>query len=385
ALRAGSRGTIAVGTAGLVAVAAVATLALYGVPVWLVVVVPLVAGVGFTLWWLVAGSPVPLAPAGLLLGAAVAVSLHAPWLTAAALVVALVPAVTVLLREREPVAVATAGVAVAAALAALMWTVGELRAADPPWTALTGLLVLGVLVPGARRLPAGLVVAPAPGRAGVDIAAALTAVLLAESGLAAAAGQGAGWSASWAAVYLTVAGASASATALLDRERRQLGWVGGLLLAAATWVRLWEEGVRAPEAYTLPSALALLGVGLLRLRHDQDAATSVTLAPGLGLALVPSLLWALEEPAGLRALLLGLACLVLVLGGSRLGWTAPIAAGAVVGTLLIGWLALPYVGATVPRWVLLGLAGAVLLGTGATWERRLQEARQLRSYVRTLR
>ncbi|MGA8209867.1 MAG: hypothetical protein WB798_06900, partial [Nocardioidaceae bacterium] len=220
---------------------------------------------------------------------------------------------------------------------------------------------------------------------GVDIAAALTAVLLAESGLAAAAGQGAGWSASWAAVYLTVAGASASATALLDRERRQLGWVGGLLLAAATWVRLWEEGVRAPEAYTLPSALALLGVGLLRLRHDQDAATSVTLAPGLGLALVPSLLWALEEPAGLRALLLGLACLVLVLGGSRLGWTAPIAAGAVVGTLLIGWLALPYVGATVPRWVLLGLAGAVLLGTGATWERRLQEARQLRSYVRTLR
>jgi hypothetical protein len=39
----------------------------------------------------------------------------------------------------------------------------------------------------------------------------------------------------------------------------------------------------------------------------------------------------------------------------------------------------------VPRWVLIGLAGAVLIGLGASWERRLVEARQLMASVRGLR
>ena len=109
------------------------------------------------------------------------------------------------------------------------------------------------------------------------------------------------------------------------------------------------------------------------------------LAPGLGLALLPTLLWTLTEPAGLRALLLGLGCLLLVLAGSRLGWTAPVALGSVTGAVLVVWLAAPYVGAAVPRWVLIGLAGALLVTVGATWERRLVDARQLAGYVRRLR
>jgi hypothetical protein len=48
-------------------------------------------------------------------------------------------------------------------------------------------------------------------------------------------------------------------------------------------------------------------------------------------------------------------------------------------------LAAPYVGDAVPRWVLLGGAGTLLVGMGVTWERRLQEARHLMSYVRALR
>ena len=39
---------------------------------------------------------------------------------------------------------------------------------------------------------------------------------------------------------------------LLRADRRALGWVGGALLALASWVRLWDLGVHAPEAYTLP-------------------------------------------------------------------------------------------------------------------------------------
>jgi cell division protein FtsW (lipid II flippase) len=176
-----------------------------------------------------------------------------------------------------------------------------------------------------------------------------------------------------------------SATALLQPDRRALGSAGGALLAAASWVRLWDLGVTAPEAYTLPSAFVLLLVGLDRLRRDRSTSTMGTLAPGLSLVLAPSLLWVLAEPTGLRPLLLGLGCLVLVLAGARLGWTAPIALGAAAGALLVLRLAAPYVGDAVPRWVLLGAAGALLIAVGATWERRLADARSVVTYVRALR
>jgi len=191
--------------------------------------------------------------------------------------------------------------------------------------------------------------------------------------------------ASWAAVYLTALGVAVTIVSLQRTDRRSLGWVGGVLLASASWVRLADLGVNAPEAYTLPSAAALLLVGLVRLRRDPGSRTTTTLAPGVSLAVVPSLLWVLVEPTSPRALLLGLGCLVLVLLGARLGWTAPLVVGAVAGSLLVLRLAAPYVADAVPRWVLIGAAGALLLAVGATWERRVREARQMATYVRTLR
>jgi drug/metabolite transporter (DMT)-like permease len=76
---------------------------------------------------------------------------------------------------------------------------------------------------------------------------------------------------------------------------------------------------------------------------------------------------------------------VLVLGGARLRWTAPVVLGAAVGAVLVLRLAAPYVGDALPRWVLIGLAGAVLIAVGATWEHRLADARQVVGYVRGLR
>ncbi|NUR09095.1 MAG: hypothetical protein HOQ45_19060, partial [Nocardioidaceae bacterium] len=216
----------------------------------------------------------------------------------------------------------------------------------------------------------------------VEVGAAMAALPLGVAGTALAPVSE---QSSWAAVYLTVAGAAVTIVSLLRPDRRSLAWPGGFLLALASWVRLWDVGVREPEAYTLPSALVLIVVGLGHLHRHRGASTMTALAPGLTLALVPSLLWALSEPPGPRALVLGLACLLLVLGGVRLGWTAPIALGATVGALLVLRLAAPYIGSTVPRWVLIGGAGAVLLVAGATWERRLQEARHLVGYVRGLR
>ena len=53
------------------------------------------------------------------------------------------------------------------------------------------------------------------------------------------------------AVHLTLAGALVTTSSIVHPSRRLLAWPGGLLLAAATWVRLADLGVEAPEAYTL--------------------------------------------------------------------------------------------------------------------------------------
>jgi acyl dehydratase len=209
----------------------------------------------------------------------------------------------------------------------------------------------------------------------IEVAAALAAV--------AAAGSGVDGLTSLA-VHLTLAGALVTTSALLHRDRRLLAWPGGLLLAAATWVRLAQLGVEAPEAYTLPTAAALVLVGLHRLTRDRTAATSTTLLPGLLLATVPSLAWALAEPLTLRAGLLGGGCLALVLLGSRMRWSAPLLVGGVVGVALVLREAAPYLAET-PQWVLIGSAGALLTAVGVTWERRVVELRRAGTYVGRLR
>jgi len=186
------------------------------------------------------------------------------------------------------------------------------------------------------------------------------------------------------AVHLTLAGALVTTTALVHRDHRPLAWLGGLLLAAATWVRLYDVGVEAPEAYTLPTAVALVLVGALRLLRDPEADTRTTLLPGLALATVPTLLWVLVDPVSTRAVLLGLGCLVLLLAGVALRWSAPVVVGGLVGgTLVLRELA-PYA-ATWPQWALIGVAGTLLLGVGITWEARLRDLRRTAVYLGRLR
>ena len=163
-----------------------------------------------------------------------------------------------------------------------------------------------------------------------------------------------------------------------------LAWPGGLLLAAATWVRLLDLGVDVVEAYTLPSALALIAIGAWRLGRDDRSATMTVLAPGLTLATVPSLLAMLDDPYSLRALLLGAGCLSLTVAGAALRWSAPLVVGSVVGALLVLRELAPYA-AAVPTWVTIGISGAVLLMVGITWESRMSDVRRASGYVAALR
>lgn len=194
----------------------------------------------------------------------------------------------------------------------------------------------------------------------------------------------AGSSPSHRALELTVAGVAAGITAYLSKDRRKAGWVSGLLLAAASWIRLVDNNVQTVEWYTVPAATALLFYGARRLRHDPRESTWRCLLPGMGLALTPSLFLALDEPISWRGLLVAFASVTLVAVGLQVRLAAPF----VVGVVATGLLALRNiwpVAAFIPRWTLLFLVGGVLLGVGMTWESRVNDVRTAGGFVRGLR
>ncbi|MGW6574099.1 SCO7613 C-terminal domain-containing membrane protein [Streptomyces sp. NPDC054945] len=212
----------------------------------------------------------------------------------------------------------------------------------------------------------------------VEIAAAVAGVLA----LGLSAGR-----AGTLALVLALAGVVCAGAAVRP-ERRVLGWAAGALLAAATWVRLAEAGVSAPEAYTLPVTVPALVVGLLRRRRDPQASSWTAYGPGLAATLVPSLLAAWGDPGWMRPLVLGVVALVVTLLGARRRLQAPLLlGGAVLAAVAVHELA-PYVvqvAGALPRWVPPALAGLLLLAVGATYERRLRDARRLRAAIGRLR
>lgn len=370
--------------AGLLAAAGVVTLAASPVPVWTLLAAMLAVAAGFLAWWLSRPGVASLALAGVFLAGAVTVGAYDEWFTVAATTALLVGAGVVHLRAPGVETAAVAGAVVPVALVGDVWAWGALVGAEGTWTAVAGLLLLAATSLTLHLYPAHWwrCVAATAARTGVEVGAAAVALPLALAGVLS---DEAGRHATWTAVYLTLAGGAVVAMSLLRADRRVVAWPGSGLLVLATWVRLADIGVNEPEPYTLPAAVALVVVGGVRLRRDRGADTIAAVGPGLTLALVPSLLWALDEPLSLRGLLLGLACLALVLVGLRGQWSAPLVLGATVGAVLVVRMAAPYVDDAVPRWVLIGAAGALLIATGVTWERRLQEARHMVGYVRSLR
>jgi hypothetical protein len=341
----------------VVAVAAVATLASYGVALAAVVGALALAAVITARF----GRP---ALATTVAVVAVSAALPSAGLTAAACAAAVTGAV-LLLRARTTQATLVGGMLLPAASAGLVWS---------------GAAAVGVAV-DLRALPVLVVVgalAIARPRSEVEASAALAGLVASVASLDVAADQ-----LTALAIHLTVAGVLVTLSSLVHAERRVLAWPGGALLAAATWARLADLGVEAPEAYTLPSALVLILVALHRLWRIPGTSTAVLL-PGLTLATVPSLLWVLVDPVSPRAVLLGVACLALVLTGARLRWSAPLAVGAMVGGLLVVREVAPYA-SEMPQWVLIGFAGTILTVVGVTWEQRVLELRRATSYLGRLR
>jgi len=182
--------------------------------------------------------------------------------------------------------------------------------------------------------------------------------------------------AGWLSWVLAGCAVLALATALRP-DRRPAAVVGGLLLTASSWVRLGDAGVTAPEPYVLPLAAIALLLGHLRRRTDPLTPSWSAYGPGLSLLLIPSLLASFDDRTLTRPLLVGLTALVVLLLGARSRLQAPLALGGAVLAVDALQLLAPYA-AALPRWMPLALAGALLVGLGATYEQRRRDLDRLR-------
>lgn len=255
--------------------------------------------------------------------------------------------------------------------AALACAVGTALGWQPPHTAL---LVLAVPVAAALLAPRAGSPATVPVEA-TGAAAGVLAIGLAATDLP------------LLALVLALCGVITAGTAIRP-DRRSVGYVAAVLFVLATWVRLtaWEVGT--PEAYTVPVSVPALLVGHLRRRRDPRTSSWTAYGPGLAATLLPSLVAAWGDAHWTRPLLLGMAALSITLLGGGHSLQAPLVLGGTVLTLDALHELAPYliqVADALPRWVPPALAGLLLLSLGATYERRLRDARKMRDFLGSLR
>jgi hypothetical protein len=144
----------------------------------------------------------------------------------------------------------------------------------------------------------------------------------------------------------------------------------------------------SPEWWTVPAAMILLLFGGAAMRRSERSVSWPSLGPGTALLLLPSLLVVLDRGGTVRIVALTVIATVVVVVGALARLQAPFS----IGGLVLAVHAIVQLGpefaiwaGTVPRWVVLSLAGAVLLGLGITYEHRLAQAKTLRLRFQQMR
>ena len=184
-------------------------------------------------------------------------------------------------------------------------------------------------------------------------------------------------------MVLTIAGSAVCLVAVTHRDRALLSWAGTVVLGVATLLR-FDAGVSLPELYTLPAAALLVAAGAHQLRKDTSENSFTVLGSGLVLALLPSLLLALDEPVSLRGALIGAGGVLVLAVGVQQRLSAPFVLGALT-TAVLAVRHLGPVAEAVPRWISLGGVGLVLLLVGVTWEARRRNVATAQRYLAALR
>jgi hypothetical protein len=182
----------------------------------------------------------------------------------------------------------------------------------------------------------------------------------------------------------TVLGVTAIRPGRIDPYRSGLVITATALEVLAIWMLLRVASVAVPEAYTLPFAALALVIGLAELRRRPELGSWLAYGPALVAAFAPTLAIVLVTDASpLRRVLLIVAAVFTVAVGAVRRHKAPVTIGAIV-TAVSAANELVLIGRLLPWWVLLLLftaTGALLVGLGATYERRRAVQRLRGAYV----
>lgn len=170
-------------------------------------------------------------------------------------------------------------------------------------------------------------------------------------------------------------------------RRRGLGYLSvGLLLAAWTleWLLIW--GQREVQWYAIPAGLYLLGMGYLEWRQGSEASRSLArwIDRAAVLLLLGSAFWQSLTAANgwYYALLMGAEGLLMVWWGSARRLKRFLYAGVAGVTIdVVGQSIEPLLSDT-NRWIVLLIAGLVLVFVGALVERRLEQVKDLSAEFR---
>lgn len=181
---------------------------------------------------------------------------------------------------------------------------------------------------------------------------------------------------------LAAEGLAATAYAVLPR-RRPVVVLAVLAWSGAVWTLLADAGVETLEAFTLPVAALSLAGGLW-LRQAAPLPSWLSVGPAAAIALLPSAFASVDDEGLLRPMLTLVAAAVVLALGVALRSQAPVVIGAAAAAVVAVSQLAPYaIGA--PRWLTLGLTGAVLLALGARYEKRRSDAHRVAHWLAGLR
>jgi hypothetical protein len=185
-----------------------------------------------------------------------------------------------------------------------------------------------------------------------------------------------------------VLGLAASRPGRAERHRQTLIFAAAATEVLGVWLLMRSGNVSIPEAYSLPFAVFALLVGILELHRRPDLGSWLAYGPALVAGFLPSVVLVLmTDTSPARRVLVIVAGVLTVALGSVRRQKAPVVVGSVV-TAVAALHELLLLGRMLPWWVLLivfGLAGVLLVGLGATYERRRQSVSALRSALNRLR
>jgi hypothetical protein len=167
------------------------------------------------------------------------------------------------------------------------------------------------------------------------------------------------------------------------------GYVGSIIASIGTWVLLNDAHIDVIEAYTLPLAGLLAGIGTVQYMRGKKVGvvpgTMTTMGPALTVAIGPTTMFAMGTDDTLRFLLTIVALVGLVLAGVNLRLKAPVlfAGLALSGITIIKMLGL--LGNPLLFWPILFAGGASLITAGVMWEKAVVGGKKAATWFERLR